>query len=77
MNNILCQLRTHIRIMADHQRERRTGQLLIKAADEIERLLRGDFTEEEFQNLCHNFSEQDAERFKHECIEYQKKLFGG
>lgn len=42
---------------------------------ENERLKRGDFTEEEFQNLCHNFTGDDAERFKKGCEEYQKKLF--
>lgn len=46
------------------------------AIQEIERLLRGDFTEEEFQNLCHNFSEDDAQRFCNGCIEYNKKMFG-
>lgn len=48
-------------------------ELLIK---EVERLRKGDFTEEEFQNLCHNFSTEDACRFKQGCIEYQKQLFG-
>ena len=48
-----------------------------KAISEIERLQRGDFTEEEFQNLCHGFSQQDEERFRTGCLEYQKKLFGG
>ena len=45
-------------------------------AAEVERLKRGDFTEEEFQNLCHNFSEDDVCRFKQGCEEYQRKLFG-
>lgn len=43
---------------------------------EIERLKAGRFTEEEFQNLCHNFTPDDACRFKKGCEEYQKKLFG-
>jgi hypothetical protein len=43
---------------------------------EVERLKRGDFTEEEFQNLCHNLSEDDEARFKQGCLDYQKKLFG-
>ncbi|HUT60193.1 MAG TPA: hypothetical protein VNA25_20290 [Phycisphaerae bacterium] len=34
------------------------------------------FTEEEFQNLCHNFGEDDAERFCDGCDSYQRKLFG-
>lgn len=43
---------------------------------ELERLKRGDFTEEEFQNLCHNFSEEDKVSFFRGCTEFQKKLFG-
>lgn len=50
----------------------RLVQLLIA---ELERLQKGDFTEEEFQNLCHNFNEDDAERHKQGCIEYHKLLF--
>lgn len=54
---------------------------LVKSMDcmflilEIERLKRGDFTEEEFQTLCHNLPEDDECRFKQGCIDYQKKLF--
>ena len=47
-----------------------------KAANEITRLKEGKFTEEEFQNLCHNFSPDDECRFKKGCEEYQRKLFG-
>ena len=43
---------------------------------EVDRLKRGEFTEEEFQSLCHNFSEDDACRFRQGCVEYQRKLFG-
>ncbi len=43
---------------------------------EIVRLKRGDFTEKEFQDLCHHFSEDDRERFKAGCKEYQRQLFG-
>lgn len=43
---------------------------------EYARLLRGEFTEEEFQNLCHNMTTDDACRFKAGCEAYQKKLFG-
>lgn len=61
--------------------------LILRAADEIERLLRGDFTEPEFQNLCWRFSDEDEERFRLGCEEdqriqyekcqaYRKKLFG-
>ncbi len=43
---------------------------------EIVRLKRGDFTEKEFQDLCHGFSADDCERFKAGCKEYQRQLFG-
>lgn len=45
-------------------------------AAEVVRLKKGDFTEQEFQNLCHNFSADDVARFKQGCTEYQRKLFG-
>jgi hypothetical protein len=47
------------------------------AVAELNRLRRGDFTEEEFQNLCHNSSADDACRFRAGCEAYQRKLFGG
>lgn len=34
--------------------------------EEITRLKSGDFTEEEFQNLCHNFDESDKDRLHEE-----------
>jgi hypothetical protein len=43
---------------------------------ENRRLKRGNFTPEEFQNLCHNLSEKDKEKFFQGCAEYQRKLFG-
>ncbi len=43
---------------------------------EIERLKEGSFTEEEFQNLCHNFTTDDRRRFEQGCKEYSDKLFG-
>ncbi len=43
---------------------------------EIRRLKEGNFSEEEFQNLCHGFDESDADRFALGCREYQRKLFG-
>lgn len=50
--------------------------IILYLIGEIHRLKEGNFTEEEFQNLCHNFSEEDKCRFKQGCIDYQKKLFG-
>src|SRR5688572_30875047 len=44
--------------------------------NEIKRLRAGQFTEEEFQNLCHNLNTDDAGRFKTGCLAYQQKLFG-
>lgn len=75
-NALLCRLRAHIAIMAPHQKERAAGRLLIEAADEITRLLKGEFSESEFQGLCHNLSADDAERFREGCKAYQTKLFG-
>lgn len=54
----------------------RYGLELNHLRTEVERLRRGDFTEEEFQNLCHKFGEGDYERFCDGCDEYQRKLFG-
>lgn len=42
----------------------------------INRLRSGDFTPEELQNLCHNFSDSEYSAFIDGCAEYQKKLFG-
>lgn len=48
-----------------------------RQAKEIERLKRGDFTPEEFQNLCHNLPEHCThEVFDAGCRQYQSKLFG-
>lgn len=46
-----------------------------KLLKEIVRLRSGDFTPEEFQFLCHKFSEQDREAFFAGCAAYQRKLF--
>ena len=51
-------------------------RLIAILKDDIARLRAGDFTEEEFQNLCHNFSEDDEQRFEEGCTQYRKKLFG-
>jgi multidrug resistance efflux pump len=54
---------------------------LSTAIAEVERLKRGDFTADEFQNLCHNNTEMEAagntaEEFCKGCETYQVKLFG-
>lgn len=49
---------------------------IISLHDELARLKRGDFTDEELQNLCHNLDESDYEKFCAGCTEYQRKLFG-
>lgn len=47
-------------------------------AAEVERLKSGNFTEDEFQNLCHNEPVQSGkERFKAGCVAYCAKLFAG
>ena len=48
-------------------------------AKEVIRLRRGDFTPEEFQNLCHNLHERPVcarEEFSQGCLQFQEKLFG-
>ena len=47
--------------------------------EELERVKRGDFTPEEFQNLCHNRHEKEGcskEEFFEGCAKYQQALFG-
>lgn len=43
---------------------------------ESDRLRSGRFTEDEFQNLCHNFNQDDCNEFCEGCLQYQIKLFG-
>jgi hypothetical protein len=56
--------------------ERELMELYASLRAEADRLKRGDFTEAEFQSLCHGFSEGDMERFGKGCEEYQRRLFG-
>lgn len=52
-------------------------ELLRALADEVERLRRGEFTPEEFQNLCHNTDTQAGfDAFADGCEAYQRKMFG-
>lgn len=61
-------------------RDRSSALMRIKELDkELVRLKRGDFTPEEFQNLCHNRHEKEgctAKDFFDGCAAYQKSLFG-
>lgn len=47
---------------------------------EIQRLRCGDFTHEEFQNLCHSWDDEERkcrfEDFRAGCHDYWRKLFG-
>lgn len=43
---------------------------------EVTRIKEGNFTEEEFQNFCHNYNCDDRKRFEEDCKNYQRKLFG-
>jgi len=55
----------------------RLGAERDEARKEVTRLKAGDFTEEEFQNLCHNKEKSvSPEDFCRGCEEYQRKLFG-
>lgn len=60
-------------IMAD--REDALRQCLT-ARDTVSRLLRGDFTPEEFQALCHHLREDCPRLFADGCVAYNRKLFG-
>lgn len=44
--------------------------------DELKRFKRGDLTEEEFQNQCHNYDGNDLKRFDDGCKHYQTQKFG-
>lgn len=49
----------------------------IELKKEIVRLKEGNFTSEEFQNLCHNLPKEcGREIFTEGCKQYQLKLFG-
>lgn len=43
---------------------------------QVERLLAGNFTPEEFQDLCHTIPADDVCKFTDGCAGYWKKLFG-
>lgn len=52
-------------------------ELLRRLVEEVKRLKRGEFTPEEFQNLCHNADVQAGfDAFADGCEAYQEKLFG-
>lgn len=55
---------------------RMQGAKIEELQNEIERLRKGDFTEEEFQNLCPNMDGDRFENFCNGCDLYQRKLFG-
>lgn len=70
--------RRHLADILSLQRERREAlDRLAQVEQERERLLRGEFTTEEFQNLCHNTDVQAGfDAFADGCEAYQQKLFG-
>lgn len=55
-----------------------TASIIIQEqSEDIERLKRGEFTPEEFQNLCHNRTVQDGyPAFIEGCANYQREMFG-
>lgn len=58
-------------------RQRFTPTTCAELVREVIRLRRGEFTPQEFQDLCHNKSVQDGfEAFADGCDAYQQKLFG-
>ena len=42
---------------------------------ENQRILRGEFTDDELQGFCHNLSEENEVAFKAGCVAYQARLF--
>lgn len=61
----------------DAQLYSRSYELLRRLVEEVKRLKRGEFTSEEFQNLCHNADVQAGfDAFADGCEAYQEKLFG-
>lgn len=74
---VCCQLQQCNKELRLYQEWLHEAAVRVRALEaDIHRLKDGLFTEEEFQNLCHNFSADDAERFRKGCQEYQRKLFG-
>lgn len=51
-------------------------QKIAELEKEVERLKKGNFTEQERQNLCHNLSQDDVNNFGLGCFHYQVELFG-
>jgi hypothetical protein len=43
---------------------------------EVERLKAGNFSDDELQNLCHQFPPEKVCSFRNGCTQYQVKLFG-
>lgn len=79
---MMQRLSTELQIRTE-QRDKalaRVEELQAKVSEqegELARLRRGDFTPEEFQNLCHNIDVQAGrECFEAGCREYQERLFG-
>lgn len=74
--SVIYNLITEITIYSLNREYKSLKQNNEELLKEITRLKEGNFTEEEFQNLCHNFSADDKCRFKQGCVDYQRKLFG-
>lgn len=56
-----------------------TALKIVGLVAEVRRLRRGDFTPEEFQNLCHHRDQKPGctrQDFEEGCRQYQAKLFG-
>lgn len=51
-------------------------RLLHEAYHELERLSEGNFTPEEFNNLCHNKKPVTRCEFEEECKKYTNELYG-
>ena len=58
------------------ENERKLKAQLAEVEQERERLLRGEFTDQELQGFCHNLDVEDRQAFFDGCTKYQERLFG-
>ena len=66
---LIDDIRNHLATLPTHVKERFTARLLAQAFAELERVLvRGELTDDEFQNVCHNRPNAECE-FKRGCVE--------
>lgn len=68
--------RKNAAIEAWQQQAKENAARLAQVEQDRERLLRGDFTDDELQGFCHNLDENNRRAFFDGCTKYQERLFG-